>query len=267
MAISHSKRYRAFRVILFLSVAISVSSLLISQSLLPAYANVNDTWDWKNSKRSLTVSFDSSVTAGWKPWIRDAIKNWNDANTGWTLTEVSSGGDIKIELGEWDSSEGSDKGPAQTTWDDKVNGITTSRTISFDKTPEKAKGGWSTSGSDAYDPVHVGKHELGHCLRLSHSSGATDQMNVYEPGHHDHTVSAEDKQEAKDSVTKPLRGTDNYTALPECIYGVDSVGSFVIPVDMLGLLTPYIRLALTTMIGAVATVVYVKRVKQRKDKQ
>lgn len=45
------------------------------------------------------------------------------------------------------------------------------------------------------------------------------------------------------------------------------VGGFVIPVDKLGLLAPYIGLASTAMIGAVATAVYVKRVKRRKEKQ
>jgi hypothetical protein len=45
------------------------------------------------------------------------------------------------------------------------------------------------------------------------------------------------------------------------------VGGIVIPVDKFGLLAPYIGLASTTMIGAVATVVYVKRVKRRKEKQ
>jgi hypothetical protein len=44
-------------------------------------------------------------------------------------------------------------------------------------------------------------------------------------------------------------------------------GGLVVPIDMFGLLTPYIGLTLTTMIGAVATVVYVKRVKRRKEKQ
>jgi hypothetical protein len=270
MIISHSKRYRTFRVILFLSVVIAVSSLLINLSMLPAYANVNDTWEWKDSKRNLTVSFDASVTAEWKPWITEAIKNWNDANTGWTLTEASSGGDVTIKLGEWDSSEGSGNGPAKTTWNDKVKGITTGRTISFDKTPEVAKGGWSRTGNDAYDPAHVAKHELGHCLRLTHSSGSTDQMNVYPPGHHDTTVSAEDKQEAKDSVTAPLSGSDNSTYVPECryVYYVSSgVGGVVIPVDKFGLLAPYIGLASTIIAATVATAVYIKRVKRRKEKQ
>ena len=46
-----------------------------------------------------------------------------------------------------------------------------------------------------------------------------------------------------------------------------AVGGFVVPVDKFGLLAPYIGLASTIMIGAVATAVYVKRIKRRKGKQ
>jgi hypothetical protein len=48
---------------------------------------------------------------------------------------------------------------------------------------------------------------------------------------------------------------------------IAAVGGTIIPVDKLGLLAPYIGLASTTLIGAVATVVYVRRVKRRKEKQ
>ena len=55
------------------------------------------------------------------------------------------------------------------------------------------------------------------------------------------------------------------TILP--ISGVETVGGIQISPDKVGLLAPYIGLASTMMIGAVATVVYVKRVKRRKEKQ
>jgi len=48
---------------------------------------------------------------------------------------------------------------------------------------------------------------------------------------------------------------------------VPGVGGINIPVDRVGLLAPYIGLASTTIIAAVATAVYVKRVKHRKEKQ
>lgn len=46
-----------------------------------------------------------------------------------------------------------------------------------------------------------------------------------------------------------------------------SVGGVAVPIDKLALLAPYIGLASTAMIGAVATAIYVKRVKRRKEKQ
>ncbi len=45
------------------------------------------------------------------------------------------------------------------------------------------------------------------------------------------------------------------------------VGGVVVPVDKFGLLAPYIGLASTIAIAAVASVVYVKRVRRRKEKQ
>jgi hypothetical protein len=48
-------------------------------------------------------------------------------------------------------------------------------------------------------------------------------------------------------------------------YGGRGVGGIEVPVDKFGLLAPYIGSA--TLIGAVATVVYVRRVKRRKEKQ
>lgn len=45
------------------------------------------------------------------------------------------------------------------------------------------------------------------------------------------------------------------------------VGGFAIPVDKFGLLAPYIGLASTILAATVASTVYVKRVKRRKEKQ
>jgi len=45
------------------------------------------------------------------------------------------------------------------------------------------------------------------------------------------------------------------------------VGGFVVSVDKFGLLSPYIGLTSIILMGAVATTVYVKRVKRRKEKQ
>ena len=45
------------------------------------------------------------------------------------------------------------------------------------------------------------------------------------------------------------------------------VGGFVVPIDKLGLLAPYVGLASTILVATVATALYVKRVKHRKEKQ
>jgi hypothetical protein len=46
-----------------------------------------------------------------------------------------------------------------------------------------------------------------------------------------------------------------------------AVGGILIPVDKLGLLAPYIGLTSTIIVAAVATAIYVKRVKRRREKQ
>lgn len=45
------------------------------------------------------------------------------------------------------------------------------------------------------------------------------------------------------------------------------VGGIAVPIDKLGLLAPYIGLASTILVATVATAIYVKRVKHRKEKQ
>jgi len=55
--------------------------------------------------------------------------------------------------------------------------------------------------------------------------------------------------------------TDPYVEL------VKPVGGIVLPVDKFGLLAPYIGLVSTILVATVATAIYVKRVKHRKEKQ
>jgi len=47
----------------------------------------------------------------------------------------------------------------------------------------------------------------------------------------------------------------------------EAVGGVWVPVDKFGLLAPYIGLASTILVATVATAIYVKRVKHRKEKQ
>jgi len=46
-----------------------------------------------------------------------------------------------------------------------------------------------------------------------------------------------------------------------------AVGGIVVPVDKFGLLAPYIGLSSTILVATVATAIYAKRVKRRKEKQ
>jgi len=65
------------------------------------------------------------------------------------------------------------------------------------------------------------------------------------------------------STTIPVSSGGTYTAY----YQIPRVGGIVIPVDKFALLAPYIGLTSTIAMAAVATAVYVKRVKRRKEKQ
>jgi hypothetical protein len=71
------------------------------------------------------------------------------------------------------------------------------------------------------------------------------------------------------SATIEVTGTAlNYTSSASTFTVAEgSVGGFTVPVDKLSLLTPYVGLASTTLVAAVASAIYVKRVKRRKEKQ
>ena len=56
----------------------------------------------------------------------------------------------------------------------------------------------------------------------------------------------------------------NYSVRTEHL---SAVGGIWVPVDKLGLLAPYIGLASTLIVATVATAIYVKRVKHRREKQ
>lgn len=53
----------------------------------------------------------------------------------------------------------------------------------------------------------------------------------------------------------------------ERYYWTEGVGGIVVPIDKFSLLVPYIGLASTILVATVATAIYVKRVKRRKEKQ
>jgi hypothetical protein len=72
-----------------------------------------------------------------------------------------------------------------------------------------------------------------------------------------------------DTISEPLEVSLSPSEAME-LYNFASylgVGGIVVPVDKFGLLAPYIGLASTILVGAVATAIYAKRVKRRKEKQ
>jgi hypothetical protein len=83
------------------------------------------------------------------------------------------------------------------------------------------------------------------------------------------TVSHAYAQSGIYNVTLTLTDNNSMTSDAVATFLVPSVsvGGIVVPVDKLGLLAPYIGLASTILVGTVASVVYVKRVKHRKEKR
>jgi hypothetical protein len=68
-------------------------------------------------------------------------------------------------------------------------------------------------------------------------------------------------------TTNPMSVTMNTNHALKAFFVYSPVGGVVVPVDKFGLLAPYIGLASTTLVATVASAVYVKRVKRRKEKQ
>jgi hypothetical protein len=66
-------------------------------------------------------------------------------------------------------------------------------------------------------------------------------------------------------VTPPLSAASNYTE--GWLVKESSVGGITVPVDRFGLLAPYIGLTSTIIGAVVATAIYAKRVKRKKEKQ
>lgn len=198
---------------LILIIALTITSY-------PAMAHFDNSWDWHNVtvngtsqyKTTVHYCFDASVNDTWKGWIGTAIKNWNDAGTGWTFAagppcQLT----IKLEDIRVQSGGAYVSGYGTTDADGRISNLT----MVFDSnvtdqlwggTPPD---GWGTSGNNSLDPVVVAGHELGHAIRMRHSGAGVDTGDLEDPvtpGNHNGTVSASDKSEAhKGTVTRGAR--------------------------------------------------------------
>lgn len=82
------------------------------------------------------------------------------------------------------------------------------------------------------------------------------------PGENPADINSDGKVDLLDlGICADNQGLDIWT-----YFGLIQVGGVMVPIDKLGLLAPYIGLAVI-MVGTVATVAYVNRVKRRKEKQ
>lgn len=176
----------------------------------PAMAHFDNSWDWHNVtvngtsqyKTTVHYCFDASVNDTWKGWIGTAIKNWNDAGTGWTFAEGPPCQlTIKVEDITIQSGGAYVSGYGSTDADGRISNLT----MVFDSnvtdqlwggTPPD---GWGTSGNNSLDPVVVAGHELGHAIRMRHSGAGVDTGDLEDPvtpGNHNGNASASDKSEA-----------------------------------------------------------------------
>lgn len=181
--------------------------------VLPSFAGINDTWDWKDKKRKLKVhvnAADANKEFGGKKLkdiVKEAMDNWNSvkADTGWEFVEGTAGDhDIEVKTGK------SGGGGAHTTFDDiDKNREVTKRSVVID--PDFKKG-WGFNDDDKKNPVSTMKHELSHTLRLTHQGGTRSKTGkIKDPQGNDTknddvlTISQDDKNEANKSSTAPVR--------------------------------------------------------------
>jgi nucleotide-binding universal stress UspA family protein len=161
-------------------------------------------------------AFPSKEGAKWKKWAKEAFNNWTKDSkkkpTGWTFEEVSMH-DKKCQVmlrfsKRPNASYGTAYVPSGEKGDQRakkvvviINGVGT------DKKPRK----FARKGKDAFDPVRLLMHEIGHCLRLADTKNKKDIMSSgvekdeKEKGNHDTKLSEEDIQEAKDAAKGDLK--------------------------------------------------------------
>ncbi len=210
--------------------------------------------EWKKvggqEKKEIHYCFDN-FTFGeydkqgkWKGWIEEAVKEWNDANTGWKFTKVEENDpkcQVKIELNpelmylKYDETTRTHKlhgKPGTVTFLDRDPVTKRLGKAKIELLPYRNEfycsdhGEWEehttflgTEGADKIDPRSIAKHELGHLLRIDHPplrNGERVRKYMNEDvmwynsgdmkGQHPRSLSAHDIEEAKESIKDENRG-------------------------------------------------------------
>ena len=176
--------------------------LLVSILVVPGVlADVNDKWEWKDSVRKITYSFDmlsdedkkavedsdsclkedslTELSNQWKNWVDAAAAKWNTALAAepkkWELVKVADNGMIRVVSGDW--SDGT-LGQLFNWGYECTNGREMwERGVIVMNTPLST---WSTTDSVEFEPVRTVMHEFGHVLCLDHKNTITsDTMFAY----------------------------------------------------------------------------------------
>ena len=153
-----------------------------------AHADISQFWEWEldpngNPIRELRVAVNpadaNTPIAGMtlQSYVQDAVDMWNMVQSGWTLTVVASGTPSEIFVS---TDTTLTDGGAQATWlTTDGTGRTVQRGVQVNPnavTKNDPNGNpftwtWGKAG-ETKDPRAAIKHEIGHCLKLSHMDGA-----------------------------------------------------------------------------------------------
>lgn len=210
-----------------------------------ALAYVNESWEWHKvdgkAKRTLHYCVSTAIEytskdrvleiekaeAGmpdsWNSWLKEAVDNWNKAESGWKLEPVEfkiPPCQVVIVLADFDETT-TGGGFAQIMDTDKDGKIDltiiamdqnledTLKNLPEDQdTADSNRDGWSTDDKEmTRDPVGVLKHEFSHAMRMDHHPDADHQAatdpDITDPrkaGDHKKELSDEDKREARTSA-------------------------------------------------------------------
>lgn len=198
------------------SLALAIAALLIWTG--PISAGIDDSWDWKDQKRTLKIFYDfdeANAKLGdkkLKDIMDEAIANWNavKAETGWEFVTGGTSGDHDVRIRT---------APVPT----RVNGAGTTGfpkagaksrevtrlTITFDPDYQP---GWGVNDDTKKNPIGTAKHELTHVMRLDHQGNIRSVSGKLKDGQGDvtkgddtTTVTQDDKDEAKKASTAPIK--------------------------------------------------------------